>query len=123
MKPFLKEYGVPLLILMPLAVTFAIGGWVLLIYSAAALLVGLAFKPRHVWIPWLGAILLLWTAGAVMLLSGNWPWQDPTHGETFSSYAIETVLFTAVLVLLPLFVGKILRGVSELWRAMRKGTV
>ena len=113
MKDLAKEYGVPLLILIPLAVTFAIGGWVVLVYAIAALLVGLAFKPRHVWIPWLGSVLTLWTAGAALALSGNWPWPDPAHGETFVSYAMEIVVFTAVLVLLPLFVGRTLRRVAE----------
>jgi hypothetical protein len=116
-KAFLKEYGLPLLIITTLAVAFEIGGAWVLVCVPVAFLVGLAFRPRHIWVPWLGILVALWTGFAVMWLTGNWPWQDPTHGETLGSVAIEVVVFTAVLVLLPLISGKFLRVVAELLRA------
>ena len=134
-KAFLKEYGLPLLIMTSLPLTFEgeSWGWVL-VGAAVVFLVGLVFRPHHVWIPWLGPVVVFWIYWAVLWLTGNWPWSDPTHGETLGSVALETVIFLAIPFLLPLITGKFLGVVAELswaasrpwvsrrsWRASREG--
>jgi hypothetical protein len=117
MKAFLKEYGLPLLILVAFLVIAELTEWTSLLFIPLALIVGLVFKPRHVWIPWLAVVLVLWIAYGLLWLTGNWPWPDPTRGETYSSFALEVVLFSAVGVLLPLWIGRLLRWVVELGSA------
>ena len=114
-RAFQNEYGLPLLIITTLAVTFAISRpWALVVCVAVAFLVGLVFRPRHNWVSWLGLLMAIWTGYAGLWMTCNWPWTDQSHMETLGSVALEVVLFTAFLVLLPLVAGQILRGVTEL---------
>lgn len=105
MNTFLKGYAIPLLLLAPLAVTFAIGERAL-IYAPISLVVGFVFV--H-WIPWRGVVLALWIGGGVIELARMWPPHDPASPETYSSFVIEAIVLTAPIILLPVWMGRTLR--------------
>jgi hypothetical protein len=116
-KAFLKEYGLPTLIASLLLLAW--GKW-FLVAVVGHFLVGLAFKPRHVWIPWMGAVVAAWIYWAVLWLTGNWPWTDPRRMETLGGAALETLIFSVAFTLLPLAFGKAIRWAAEDLREQRR---
>lgn len=84
----------------------------LLVLPAAAFAVGALLRPRHVWLLWLGCVLLEWLAITVF---GQW--NDPGPGETAGSIALEAFGWMAIGVLLPAWLGRVFRtvGIDE-WR-------
>lgn len=116
------EWGVPALLLaLPILGVFwldAFGGLMLLIVSFG---IGWLLRPKHLWIIWIEAIALWWLAGGAWSL-----WGDETAPgeaeETVFSFMIETVPFTAIGVLLPMFIGRLIPGMSRLLREVEDET-
>lgn len=67
-----------------------------------ALAVGYFLRPRHVWLVWLGAVVIQWVA---MLVLGGYG--DPGPNETRLSITIEAFGWMAFGVLLPVWLGRL----------------
>ena len=80
---------------------------VLFILPVAALAVGFFLRPRHVWLVWLGAVVIQWLAMGVF---GKYI--DP-EDETVFSLTVEAFPWMAIGVLLPVWVGRTIRGTME----------
>lgn len=68
----------------------------------AAFFIGYLLIPRHVWIVWLGAVVIQWIAMGVLGAYG-----DPGPDETVGSLIIEAFFWMAGGVLLPLWLGRL----------------
>jgi hypothetical protein len=112
----LTEWGVPALILaLPIFGVFWFDALGALLLALVAFGIGLFLRPKHLWIIWIEAILLWWLAGGAWSQWG----EDAAAGEaeeTVFSFMIETIPFTALLVLLPMFLGRLIPAVSGLLR-------
>lgn len=95
----------------PLAVSLVWSGEVLLLTLPVMFLAGFLFAPRHLWLVWLGSIAILWAIQGVAALLGEWTTETAEDGETIWSFAAESLVFTAVLVLVPLWLGRKLHQV------------
>ena len=73
-----------------------------------ALAVGFFLRPRHVWLIWLGAVVIQWVA---MLVLGAYG--DPGPDETRLSITLEAFFWMAFGVLGPVWTGRILRAAAE----------
>lgn len=83
----------------------------LLVVPIAAFAVGYLLRPRHLWLVWLGAVVIQWIAMGVLGKYAN------PEGETVGSLILEAFPWMAMGVLLPTFLG---RTLSRL-RAPRPG--
>lgn len=66
----------------------------------AAFVIGVVLRPRHVWLIWLGAVVIQWIAMGVLGV-----YADP-EGETVLSLIIEAFAWMAMGVLLPVWLGR-----------------
>lgn len=80
---------------------------VLFVLPAAALAVGFFLRPRHVWLVWLGAVVIQWLAMGVF---GKYI--DP-EDETVPSLILEAFPWMAMGVLLPVWLGRTIRNVID----------
>lgn len=95
-----------LLLLLPSIAVF----WLDLIGVVAVLVVAFAIGrvmlPKHVWTVWLAGILA-WAVGGL-----SWAlWGDPTppgQEETAVSLVAETIIFTGMLIALPVSIGRLI---------------
>ncbi len=72
---------------------------------AVAFLVGLVLRPRHVWLVWLGAVVIQW---ATMAAWGAYATAaTPGAGETPLSLTVEAFFWMAGGVLLPVWLGRL----------------
>jgi hypothetical protein len=78
-----------------------------LILPAVALAVGIILRPRHVWLIWLGAVVIQWIAMGVL---GKYA--DP-EDETVLSLILEAFVWMALGVLLPVWLGRTIRNLTE----------
>jgi hypothetical protein len=104
------DVALPLAILLaPLAVSAFVWDQVLLLLFPVALVVGMVVHPRHLWLVWIGTTVLMWAVYGVAVLTGfqEEPASDPSQGETIWTFAIEAFVWTAVLVLVPLWGGRL----------------
>lgn len=121
-KQAVREHWLPLLILV------APINWVVWQSDASnaipmlplpiiAFIIGFTLRPRHVWLLWLGSVVLEWVT------VGLWgKYSDPGAGETVFSIMIEAFGWMAMGVLIPAWFGRLLRDVRhELgWRSHRR---
>jgi hypothetical protein len=73
-----------------------------------ALILGYIVRPARLWLIWIGSIVLVWVSYGFATLVGTLP--EPgtdQNGETVGSFMVEVVIFMAVLVLLPLWIGRL----------------
>jgi hypothetical protein len=70
-----------------------------------AFAVGFFLRPRHVWLLWLGSVVLEWIVVGYM---GKY--NDPTGGETVFSIMIEAFVWMAFGVLIPVWLGRFARA-------------
>lgn len=73
-----------------------------------ALVVGYVLRPRHVWLIWLGAVVVQWIA---MLVLGKYG--DPGPDETRLTLTIEAFAWMALGVLGPVWTGRVVRAAAE----------
>ena len=90
------------------------GEWLTLAFPVS-IVAGFLFAPRHLWLVWLGAVVMLWTVyGTANLLGVIEPLaDDPAEGETWWTFALESLIFMAGLVWLPLTIGRWLHRVTR----------
>lgn len=82
-----------------------------LVLPAVAFVVGMVRRPRHVWLVWLGSVMLEW------IVVGLWgKYDDPGSGETIGSIMLEAFGWMAMGVLLPVWYGRFTRAVLDEWR-------
>ena len=113
LKTAAREHWLPLLIL---AVPIFWAVWnsdadnalPLLPLPIVALAVGFFLRPRHVWLVWLGAVVIQWVA---MLALGDYG--DPGPDETRLSITLEAFMWMAMGVLLPVWLGRLGRAVVD----------
>lgn len=79
----------------------------LFILPVAAFVIGLVLRPRHVWLVWLGAVVVQWVAMGVF---GKYV--DP-EDETVLSLIIEAFAWMAIGVLLPVWLGRTVRKITD----------
>jgi hypothetical protein len=107
----LKEWGVAALIFaVPwfLAVFWVVRGEIVLALPIVALIFGVIRRPRHLWGNWIASFVVVWVAiGAAALWAADPAESDPENQETIVSFLFESMLFTAFLVLLPLWIGRL----------------
>lgn len=109
---WLHQLVYPLLFFaVPLAVSLVWNGGILILTVPAMLLAGYLFAPRHLWLVWLGIVAMLWAVQGVAALLGEWATEGSENGETIWSFAAESLVFTVVLVLVPLWLGRKLHQV------------
>jgi hypothetical protein len=107
-----RQHWLPLLLLV-IPVGFVVWsteleiGVLLLALPAAAFVVGFAFRPRHVWLVWLGAVVIQWAAMGVF---GKYA--DP-EDETVQSLILEAFAWMAIGVLVPVWLGRTTRNIVE----------
>lgn len=80
----------------------------LLLLPFVALAVGFVFRPRHVWLIWLAAVLIQWIA---MFVLGDY--SDPGPDETRMSITVEAFIWMAIGVLGPVWTGRVARWITE----------
>jgi hypothetical protein len=113
-RSVIRGHWLPLLILI-VPINIAVGVWVLdfpwfAFVSAVpitAAVIGWIYRPRHVYVIWLGAILILWIS---MGLWGRY--NDPGPDETVMSLILEAIIWMALGVALPLWAARTI----SLWR-------
>jgi hypothetical protein len=96
------------------------GEWLMLAFPAAAA-VGYLLQPARLWVVWLGAVVLMWFVygGAVLVGLEEQPATDPSQGETWWTFALESFIWMAILTLLPMWIGRLLgrrAGVGGAWQ-------
>lgn len=107
-------YPLALIAVPMVASVIGAGEWLTLAFPVS-ILAGYLFAPRHTWLVWLGAVVMLWLVyGGANLLNVIEPLaDDPAEGETWWTFAIESFIFMAGLVWLPVTIGRLLRRVTR----------
>jgi hypothetical protein len=107
-----RQHWLPLLLLV-IPIGFVVWsteleiGVLLLALPVAAFVVGFALRPRHVWLVWLGAVVIQWIAMGVL---GKYA--DP-EDESALSLVLEAFAWMAMGVLLPIWLGRTIRNILE----------
>lgn len=89
--------------LAPMLVQLWIGE-LLNLLTLVSLYLGWKFAPRAIWQSWLTSVVLLWTVMGIASLLGIVPFEE--GGETWWSFALEAFVFMALLVALPMWIGR-----------------
>ena len=82
-------------------------GLFFVVLPLAAFAIGFVLRPRHVWLIWLGAVVIQWIAMGVLGV-----YADP-EDETVPSLLIEAFPWMAMGVLLPVWLGRVVRNNIE----------
>jgi len=90
---------------MPLAFVF-VAGELLLLLVPVALVVGYLLRPRTIWPLWLWTVAVIWIVNVFVAIADSRSWSD--SGETVASFVFESLVLMAVLVLLPLWLGRLI---------------
>lgn len=112
LKTAAQQHWLPLLVLV-VPIGFVVWSTevestlLLMVLPVTAFVVGYKVKPRHVWIVWLGAVVIQWIAMGVF---GKYT--DP-EDETVLSLILEAFSWMAMGVLLPVWLGRTTRNVVE----------
>jgi hypothetical protein len=105
---WLRENRVPLgLLFVPILLSIVVGELLTLTFPIA-FLIGYFMLPKRPWHLWIGSIVMVWAVygSAVLVGALPGPGEPASGGETVWSFMFETVIFMAVLVLLPLWLGR-----------------
>ncbi|RIK37737.1 MAG: hypothetical protein DCC58_17565 [Chloroflexi bacterium] len=112
MKQALHDHWLPLLWLVA-PVGFVVWSTgldstpLLFVLPVATFLIGFTLRPRHVWLIWLGAVVIQWAA---MGIFGKYT--EPGD-ETAFSLVVEAFFWMAIGVLVPVFLGRLLAQVVK----------
>ncbi len=101
------------LIVALLAVPIVLATWmsaIVWLVPLAAFVVGAALQPRHVWVVWLGSVVVLWISLGVWEVFNESTADD---GETIVSVFFESFIFMAGGVLLPTWIGRLFHWFGE----------
>lgn len=116
-----REIALPLILLfIPVLLSLVSYGEYLIGCAPVAFVIGLILKPKRLWPIWMGAIALVWLSyGTATLL--HLPSVEGGGEETVGSFMFESVIFMAILVLLPLWLGRLVERLR--WRIERHDTM
>ncbi len=70
-----------------------------------AFVAGVALRPRHIWLVWLGSVVIQWIAMGIF-----GAYSDPGPDETVPSLLIEAFIWMALGVLIPCWIGRLVGG-------------
>lgn len=112
LKQAAREHWLPLLVL------FVPINWVvyqsdadnvlpLLPLPIVAFVVGLVLRPRHVWLVWIGSVVMVW-----LVIGYMGKYNDPGPNETVASIMIESIIWMLLAVLVPAWFGRLIRADS-----------
>jgi hypothetical protein len=105
----IRGLALPLAILVvPMILSVVSAGEWLTATFPLALVIGAVLRPRWLWPLWLGSTVLMWAVygyATYVLHLMPAPGQ-PGAGETVWTFALESAIFMAGLVLLPLWLGR-----------------
>jgi hypothetical protein len=110
-RTIVREHWLPLLILI-VPINIAVGVWVhdfpwfalTLVVPITAAVLGWVLRPRYIWVVWIGAIVILWAS------MGIWGrYTDPGPDETVMSLLFEAIVWMAIGVAIPLWLGRTAR--------------
>lgn len=90
-------------------------GEAILLFVPVALAVGYLLQPRQLWPLWLWTLAVIWVVNAVAAVVDPESWSE--SGETAVSFFFESLVFLAVLVLLPLWLGRFVARALDRRRA------
>ena len=95
--------------LFPMLVSLRFGEFLIFAFPLS-LIVGFIYRPRKIWFLWIFSTVLLnvvyGTAALLQLIPG--PETDPSQGETVWTFLGESPIWMAMLVAIPMFVGRFL---------------
>jgi hypothetical protein len=104
---WLREVVVPLALMGAVCLLVVFGhGDAIMLLPVVALATGWLIQPARLWPVWLGVILMVWVPNAVIELFNL----DPhafVEGETIWGFAFVVTFLMALLVLLPLWIGRV----------------
>jgi hypothetical protein len=109
LRELFREHWLPLLVMIA-PIVLAVGVWtseswwfaLIIAVPVTAALVGYMLRPRHVWLMWAGAVVTQWIA---MGIFDRYASAGPD--ETATSLVIEALIWMAIGVALPLWLGRI----------------
>jgi hypothetical protein len=109
LRELFLEHWLPLLVMVA-PIVLAVGVWtseswwfsLVVVVPIAAAIVGYVLRPRHVWLMWAGAVGTQWIA---MGIFNRYATAGPD--ETAASLATEALIWMAIGVALPLWLGRI----------------
>jgi hypothetical protein len=79
-------------------------GELLNLLTLVSLYLGWKYAPRIIWQSWLTSVVLLWAVMGSATLLGIVPFEE--GGETWWSFALEAFIFMAMLVAIPMWIGR-----------------
>jgi hypothetical protein len=121
LRELFHEHWLPLLIMVA-PIVLAVGVWtseswwfgLIVMVPIAAAIVGYMLRPRHVWIMWIGAVVTQWIAMGIFDRYAN-----AGPDETATSLVIEALIWMALGVALPIWLGRL--ASTNVERPMRGG--
>ena len=95
--------------LIPMLVSLWFGEFLTIAFPLSTL-VGFIYRPTKIWFLWIASTVLLNVVygTAVLLKLIEAPSTDPSQGETVWTFLGESPIWMAMLVAIPLFVGRLL---------------
>jgi Kef-type K+ transport system membrane component KefB len=103
-----RDLGLALLLMIvPMIASVFVAGGLLTITAPTALAIGFFLRPRQLWPIWLGSVVMMWIVYGLAELLDLFPDDAAESGETWWSFALESFVFMAMLVLLPLWIGRL----------------
>jgi hypothetical protein len=107
----LRTYGLPALFLtLPTLGVFWLEELGAFILFTVAFAIGFVMRPARLWGVWLGAIIVWWLASGAYSVFGD------RVEETPIDFMVVSIPFTALLVFLPMSLGRWFRGMHASWR-------
>ena len=79
-------------------------GELLNLLAFVSIYLGWKFAPRAIWQSWLSSVVLIWAVMGIATLINLIPFED--GGETWWSFALEAFIFMAILVAIPMWIGR-----------------
>ena len=95
--------------LFPMLVSLRFGEFLTLAFPLS-IVMGFIYRPAKIWFLWIASIVLLNVVygTAVLLKLIEAPSTDPSQGETVWTFLGESPIWMAMLVAIPMFVGRLI---------------
>jgi hypothetical protein len=121
LRELFREHWLPLLIMVA-PIVLAVGVWtseswwfaLIAVVPISAAIVGYVLRPRHVWLMWAGTVVVQWIAMGIFDRYAN-----AGPDETAASLMAEALIWMALGVALPLWLGRLVS--THVARPLRGG--
>ncbi len=97
--------------IIPMLISIFLQGELLNLLIPVSIYLGYKRRPEKIWPLWLTSVLCLWTTYGVSALLKIIPFED--GGETWWSFGIEAFAFMAMLVAVPMFIGRLISRIRN----------